>query len=85
MEEMLEYIVKSIVPHPEEVHVSAQQLSENETKLLISVCPEDLGYLIGRMGSRIEAIRVLMTASGARKRIKVRCEITEKATVTEQV
>lgn len=55
-------IAKTVVDHPEEVHV---RLVEGEQTVLdLGVHPEDLGKVIGRQGRTAPALRTILGATG---------------------
>ena len=56
MKELLLYMAKSLVDHPEAVSVTQTQ-SEDGTLLELRVAPEDMGKVIGRQGRIAKAIR----------------------------
>lgn len=61
MEELVLYIVKSLVSKPDEVKLD----SKNEDGMLniqLNVAPEDMGVVIGKMGQTIRSIRKLLVA-----------------------
>jgi predicted RNA-binding protein YlqC (UPF0109 family) len=61
MKQMLEYIVKGIVKHPEDVVVV--EFDEANGKVLeIVVNEEDVGQVIGKDGRTIKSLKVLLSA-----------------------
>ncbi len=61
MKQVLEYIVKGIVKHPEEVIVV--EFDEAEGKVFeIVVNEEDVGQVIGKDGRTIKSLKVLLSA-----------------------
>ncbi len=66
----LEHLVKGIVDHPEDVHVSAQTSPRGDV-LEVRVNPEDLGRVIGRAGRTAKALRTLVAALADGKRVRV--------------
>ena len=76
MKELVEFLAKSLVDHPEEVSVS--EVERDETILLqLRVAQSDLGKVIGREGRTAKAIRVLLSATAARRGRKAVLEILE--------
>ena len=65
MHEFVEYIVKKLVDHPEDVKVT-QIDSEKTTILELQVKEGDLGKVIGKSGRTAKAIRTLLTAAAAK-------------------
>ena len=80
MKELLLYIARSLVDHPEAVGVEeAGSGSEGsgETVLKLSVAKDDLGKIIGRQGRTARALRTLVNAASARQERRVVLEIQE--------
>ena len=76
MQELVEYIAKSLVDRPEEVRVSLEE-KEDVTVLHLSVAKEDLGKIIGRQGRTDRALRTLVNAASAKQERRCILEIEE--------
>lgn len=76
MQELVEYIAKSLVDGPEEVRVSLEE-KEDVTVLHLSVAKEDLGKIIGRQGRTARALRTLVNAASAKQERRCILEIEE--------
>ena len=76
MQELVEYIAKSLVDRPEEVRVSLEE-KEDVTVLHFSVAKEDLGKIIGRQGRTARALRTLVNAASAKQERRCILEIEE--------
>ena len=76
MQELVEYIAKSMVDRPEEVRVSLEE-KEDVTVLHLSVAKEDLGKIIGRQGRTARALRTLVNAASAKQERRCILEIEE--------
>ena len=76
MQELVEYIAKSLVDRPEEVRVSFEE-KEDVTVLHLSVAKEDLGKIIGRQGRTARALRTLVNAASAKQERRCILEIEE--------
>lgn len=74
--DFLEYIVKSIVAHSEDVSVE-RTVDERGVLLTLSIHPEDMGYVIGRRGQTAQAIRTLLKIVGAKNNARVNLKINE--------
>jgi uncharacterized protein len=62
--DLVEYIVKALVDHPDQVNVS--EIEGGRTSVLeLSVAKEDLGRVIGKQGRTARAIRVILNAASA--------------------
>jgi predicted RNA-binding protein YlqC (UPF0109 family) len=62
--ELVEYIAKALVDHPDQVRVSEIE-GEKTSVIELSVAKEDLGKVIGRQGRTARAIRVILGAVSA--------------------
>jgi len=61
MQELVEFVAKSLVDHPDKVEVREIE-GEKTTVIELKVAPEDLGKVIGRQGRTARAIRTLLAA-----------------------
>ena len=76
MQAFLEYVVKGLVQHPDEVTVTPVQ-REGTTVYELRMNPQDVGKVIGRQGMTINAIRSLLLAGSAKKGLRCTMEIIE--------
>ena len=76
MQNFLEYVVKGIVEHPEEVAVTSNERG-GMTAYELRMNPSDVGRVIGKQGMTINAIRSLLQAGSARKGLRCSLEIVE--------
>lgn len=76
MKELLTYIARNLVDHPDSVAVT-EHASESETVLELRVAPEDMGKVIGRQGRIAKEIRTLMRSVAQRQGTKVSVEIVD--------
>ena len=76
MEELLEYLAKSLVDKPEEVRVVRSE-RDGITVLELHVAHDEVGKVIGRQGRIARALRTLVRASGARTGERTVLEIVE--------
>jgi len=74
--EFLEYIVKELVDHPDDVKVE-RKVDEMGVLLSLKVNPEDMGQIIGRSGSTARAIRSLVRIIGLKNHARVNLKIEE--------
>ena len=77
MKELLLYIARSLVDHPEAVGVEEAGGGSEGSVLKLSVAKEDLGKIIGRQGRTARALRTLVNAASARQERRVVLEIQE--------
>ncbi len=76
MQAFLEYVVKGLVEHPDEVSIKPVDRS-GMTIYELRLNPTDVGRIIGRQGVTINAIRSLLLAGSARKGLRCAVEIVE--------
>lgn len=74
--DFLEYIVKSLVDHPDDVKVD-RKVDEMGVLLSLKVHPEDMGQIIGKAGSTARAIRGLVRIVGLKNHARVNLKIEE--------
>lgn len=72
----LEYVVKAIVNHPEDV-TSERTIDERGVLITLDLNPSDMGYVIGRRGQTARAIRTLLKVVGAKNNARVNLKINE--------
>jgi predicted RNA-binding protein YlqC (UPF0109 family) len=76
MKELIEYIAKLLVDHPENVVVRETE-GERTTVIELRVAKEDLGKVIGKQGHTALAMRTILSAAGAKLRKHCILEILE--------
>ena len=76
MKELLTYVARNLVDHPEQVSVNEIQ-SDGETILELRVGPEDTGKVIGRQGRIAKEIRTLIRSVAQRSGKRVSVEIVD--------
>ena len=74
--EFLEYVVKSIVDHPDDVKIN-RTIDEMGVLITLGVNPEDMGQIIGRSGGTAKSVRTLLRVIGARNNARVNLKILE--------
>lgn len=67
MRELVEFLAKSLVDHPEQVQI-AERRREDATVLELRVAPDDLGKVIGRQGRTARALRTVLSAAASKAR-----------------
>jgi predicted RNA-binding protein YlqC (UPF0109 family) len=75
-QEFLEYLVKSLVDHPEEVKVE-RKVDEMGVLLSLRVNAADMGQVVGRQGATAKAIRSLLRIVGVKNNARVNLRIEE--------
>jgi predicted RNA-binding protein YlqC (UPF0109 family) len=76
MKELLEYLAKGLVAHPDEVRV--EEVEEGgATVLELSVADDDYGSVIGRGGRTASALRTVIKSAGVKRKRRVFLDIVE--------
>lgn len=73
-QQFVEYIVKSLVEHPDDVSVE-RIIDEKGVLLTLTVNPEDLGRVIGRRGTTAQSLRTLLRALGTKNSARYNLKI----------
>ncbi|HJQ40077.1 MAG TPA: KH domain-containing protein [Thermoanaerobaculia bacterium] len=76
MRELVEFVAKSLVDHPDEVNTRTYERGE-QTTIELEVAPEDLGKVIGRQGRTARAIRTLLNAAAQKSRRRYSLDIVD--------
>lgn len=76
MKELVEFIAKELVDHPEEVSVTEVD-NDSSLTLELRVNSEDMGKVIGKQGKIAKAIRTVVKAASMKENKKVHVEIVE--------
>lgn len=74
--QFLEFVVKQIVNHPEDVVVE-RKVDEMGVLLTLRANKEDMGQIIGKSGQTAKALRVLLRVIGSKNNARVNLKIVE--------
>jgi predicted RNA-binding protein YlqC (UPF0109 family) len=75
--ELLEYLARGLVEHPDEVRVSELDEDDGSVVLELSVGDDDYGSVIGRGGRTAQALRAVVKAAGTREGRRVFVDIVD--------
>ncbi|MFO0702477.1 MAG: KH domain-containing protein [Candidatus Andersenbacteria bacterium] len=75
-QQFVEYVIKSIVDHPDAVKAE-RTIDEMGVLITLSVSPEDMGQVIGRQGQTAKSVRTLLRVIGAKNDARVNLKILE--------
>ncbi len=65
MKDLIEYVAKSLVDHPESVSIN--EIAGSQTNVIeLKVAKEDVGKVIGRSGRTADAIRTILNCGAAK-------------------
>ena len=76
MKDLLLYIARSLVEHPDDVTVTEKQ-GADELTLALRVAPDDMGKVIGRQGRIAKEIRTVVRSYAQRTGVKVSVDIVD--------
>jgi predicted RNA-binding protein YlqC (UPF0109 family) len=76
MKEFVEYVIKALIDHPEEVDVREVD-GERVVVFELRLNQTDIGKVIGKSGRTITAIRTLLTSAAAKQGKRAMLEIIE--------
>jgi predicted RNA-binding protein YlqC (UPF0109 family) len=76
MKELVEYMARALVDHPEDVNVKVIE-GERTVVLELRVHPNDMGQVIGKQGRTAKAMRTLLSAAATKQDIRAVLEIVE--------
>ncbi len=76
MKELVEYVARGLVDHPEQVKVT-ESVDRDTVFLELRVSPDEVGRVIGREGRLANALRTLLRISAARSRKRVVLDIRD--------
>jgi len=76
MRDLVSFLAKSLVDHPDEVYTSTYDRSDS-TVIELEVAEEDLGKVIGRQGRTARAIRTILAAAGQKSRRRYSLDIID--------
>lgn len=77
MKELIEFISKKLVEHPEDVQVRVIEGDDGMQNYELRVHPEDMGRVIGKGGRTAKAIRTLLGSAAAKHEVHAVLHIVE--------
>ncbi len=75
-QQFLEYVVKALVEHPEDVQIN-RTIDEMGVLLTLKVHQDDMGKIIGKSGATAKAIRTVLRVVGMKNDARVNLKIEE--------
>lgn len=77
MKSFIEFVVKGLVDHPDQVQVVEVDGERGATVLELTVAPNDMGRVIGKSGRVINAIRALLQVAASKQGVRVSLELLD--------
>jgi uncharacterized protein len=75
--DLLEYLAKALVDHPDKVKVEAFDEDNGSLVLELAVDEDDYGHVIGRGGRTAQALRTVVKAAGVRQKRRILVDIVD--------
>ena len=75
-QEFIEYVAKALVNNPDDVKTE-RTLDEMGVLITLKVHPDDMGYIIGKLGQTAKALRTLLKIVGAKAKARINLKIQE--------
>ncbi|MCJ7804878.1 RNA-binding protein [Candidatus Shapirobacteria bacterium CG07_land_8_20_14_0_80_39_12] len=76
MKKLLEFLLKAIVDHPDDVVVEEKE-EEGQLNLNLQANPEDIKIIIGKNGRTIKALRELLKMRAIKEKRKVNLNLNQ--------
>ena len=77
MKELLEYLARGLVEHPDQVRVNELHEDDGVIVLELSVADDDYGNVIGRGGRTASALRTVIKTAAMRTKRRVFVDIVD--------
>ncbi len=77
MKDLLEYLARGLVEHPDAVSVNEVNEDDGSTVLELSVADDDYGNVIGRGGRTASALRAVIKSAAAQHKRRVFLDIVD--------
>lgn len=74
--DFVEFIVKQIVEHPDDVQVT-RAVDEMGVLITLKVHKDDMGKIIGKSGQTAKSLRILLRVIGSKNNARVNLKIVE--------
>jgi uncharacterized protein len=74
MKALVEYLVKSLADHPDQVALGEHE-TDDSILLELKISPDDIGKIIGKNGNTINAIRTVLQAAASSQKKRVKLEV----------
>ena len=78
MKELLEYLARGLVEHPDEVRVNEVEEDDGAIVLELSVADDDYGSVIGQGGRTAAALRTVVKTAAVKNRRRVFVDIVDE-------
>lgn len=77
MEDLLEFLARALVDHPDDVSVEGFDEDDGTIVLELRVADDDVGKVIGRGGRTVSSLRTVMRAVASRQDERVMVDVVD--------
>jgi uncharacterized protein len=77
MQDLVEYLARSLVDKPDEVSVESYDEDDGSTVYELSVAEDDVGKIIGRGGRTVNALRCVLRACAAKQERRLLLDVVD--------
>jgi len=77
MEELLEFLTRALVDHPDAVSVESFEEDDGTLVLELHVAEDDVGKVIGRGGRTVNALRTVVRAAAVKQGRRVLVDVID--------
>lgn len=77
MKELIEFIAKSLVEHPDAVSIVEEKAEDGTILIKLAAAQDDMGRIIGKQGRTAKAMRTLLNAKATRENSRASLQIVE--------
>ena len=77
MDDLVAYLARSLVDHPDSVSVESYEEDDGSIVFELSVDEEDVGKVIGRGGRTVNALRCVLRACAAKQEQRVLLDVVD--------
>lgn len=84
MRELLEYLARRILPHPDEVSVTEDIADDGSVRLTLVTHPDDTGLAIGKGGKIAHALREVIKIKAMQEEKRVYLDIRSRDEVPKE-
>jgi predicted RNA-binding protein YlqC (UPF0109 family) len=77
VKDLLEYLARGLVEHPDQVRVNEVHEDDGATVLELSVADEDYGNVIGRGGRTASALRMVVKTAALKDKRRVFVDLVD--------
>lgn len=74
MKALVEYLVKSLADHPDQIVLEDHE-ADDSILIELKISPDDVGKIIGKNGNTINAIRTVLQAAASSQKKRVKLEV----------